>query len=284
MGDSAGEVLLLLCCLTGSVAFVCFAMGAVENLGNAMDVDRKYSQETVNAQRDSALREVAEQQQRKAELEQEWAAAQSRQSSDGSKHDMAELEAARRIVDSLDAVRRKLEAELHKGQQAAGIPVDRNLDESLKALAERLRATRDSLNALPAAEAGLSDSDLDALKKQIADIEQRIVKAISAPPPGPITGPGINLPPGLSGTTRFSSPLFVECKGSKLIFHPEEETVVEFDNPFTGRTTGHDVIVFFVRPSGMKTFNECRESAERSGLPMCTEPTDESWNLGFSKP
>ncbi len=283
MTEGATEILLLLCCLVGAVAFVCFAMGAV-TLGTAIDADEQYDLDALTDEHDSLRSEVEARMQLLSELRKELEDLERLRASAGSAEERGNLRLYKREHDSLRAVRSRLEAELREMRSATTIRADDGPASELQAMDERLVGLRDSLENLQAKDELEDITDLDLLRQQVVDAQRRIEMLRAAPPRGEVDENTFNPYAAMAGARRFSSPLFVECVGSRVVFHPDEETLGVYFNPFPSRTESHDAVVVMVRPSGLEVFGNCVGWAEHAGLPLCYEPIDEGWSLDFARP
>jgi hypothetical protein len=282
--DSSVEVLLLLCCLVGAVAFVCFAMCTV-NLATALDKDAGLTPDLLARGRDSLLAVRVELKRTVVELTAKEAAARARLAADSASSGKPDdLARPRRRLEQLRQERGELAKELGRiggaspGQAKELEAVERQIDEAQSQLAgidqpdDQLAGVRDTV----------------ALRQRAAALEARIRELGSrrARVPSPGVKP-LNTYDSLRIAENLSNPIFAECRTGQVVLHPGGRTIaVANENPGSifGSTEGHDGIILLVRPGGLRTFANCLAELEQSGLTLCYEPIDDDEKLDLSRP
>ncbi len=283
-GDESYEILLLLCCLTGAVAFICFATCAV-NLGTQMGRDADLTPELLARGRDSLLAVRLELNQTVRELTLKEAAAQGRlvldSASLGNPDDPARAQQRlEQLRQQRDTLARKL------GRIGGASPAQAK---ELEAVERQIDSAQAQLAVIEQPDDQLARvADTVALRQRAAALEARIRELGSrqARVPKPGAKP-LNTYDSLRIAENLSNPIFVECRAGQVVFHPGGKVkAVANENPGSifGSTEGHDGIILLVRPGGMRTFANCLAELEQSGLTLCYEPIDDDEKLDFSGP
>jgi hypothetical protein len=283
-GDESYEILLLLCCLTGAVAFICFATCAV-NLGTAMGKDAELTPELLARGRDSLLAVRLELNQTVRELAAKEEATRARLAADsaslGNPDDPARPQ---RRLEQLRQRRDELAKEL--GRVGGASPEQAK---ELQAVERRIDSAQSQLASIEQPDDQLARvADTVALRQRAAALEARIRELGSrrARVPGPGARP-LNTYDSLRIAENMENPIFVECRAGQVVFHPSGKVKTVADvNPGSifGSTEGHDGIILLVRPGGMRTFANCLAELEQSGLTLSYEPIDDAERLDFSGP
>jgi len=87
-----------------------------------------------------------------------------------------------------------------------------------------------------------------------------------------------------AGGSQFKNPLFVECKKDCYVLYPNKEviSVSDFDkkNTLKERSANHDIVVLLVRPDGFETFKKAYEKVRSiPSIEHSYEPVENSENL-----
>jgi hypothetical protein len=282
-GESV-EVLLLLCCLVGAVAFVCFAMCTV-NLATAMDKDAILTPELLARGRDSLLAVRVELERTVRELAAREDAERGRIAADSASPGIPDDLARRQgRLEQLRQERGELAKEL--GRILGASPGQAT---ELEAIERRIDSAQSQLAGIDQPDDRLAGvGDTVALRQRAAALEARIrvLGSRLARVPNPGVGP-LNTYDSLRIAGNMSNPIFAECRAGRVVFHPGGATkAVADENPGSifGSTEGHDGIILLVRPGGLRTFANCLTELERSGLTLCYEPIDDDEKLDLSRP
>jgi hypothetical protein len=90
------------------------------------------------------------------------------------------------------------------------------------------------------------------------------------------------------GTTAFKNPLIIECKAHALYLHPSEmiidSSTLETENIFDSLSHVHDGVAFLVYPSGLPVFDIAFKAASKTHLLIAQpEPVDEGTTIDYSR-
>jgi hypothetical protein len=285
--DQSVEVLLLLCCLVGAVAFVCFAMGAV-NLAAAIEKDTDLNPEQLARERDSLLVLRRELTRKVEELSSSIDKELKQAATDPElQKKLDRLDLRQRTLATLQERRRELERVLSKasGVRPGAAQELEKLEREILDVQSRLAGTEEVADD---EFAGVTDREV--LKQRIAELDARLrqlgprLSRVKTPGGGKVFNPYVSL----QGATAMKNPLFVECREGEVVFHPSGRTKDVPDDyvsgDILGSTKGHDAIVLLVRPSGLRVFRKCLEELEGAPRVPTSEPIDEDWPLDFSSP
>lgn len=302
------EILLLLCCVVGVVAFLSFAMGILtlgtkieeSDLLNPSLLVKQLDELRINKNLEDEEISLLEKEIRELRMEiEEWALSPTgrilSQKERLSKLEEA-LERAKEELEKLMKRKREKEEELQRSKQISHIVESGEKESELKILLEKLERELEEIAAqirikesefarLPSYVDDTLDKEISKLKKGIEDatrrkknLEEELARRGGAED---IFNPWQYF----TGALSLSNPLFVECKKDILVFHPQKRVVSVSDmnkeNPFPIESKKHDGIVFLIRPSGFKSFRESFSLAEKTKLPLAYEPVDSDKRLEF---
>lgn len=89
------------------------------------------------------------------------------------------------------------------------------------------------------------------------------------------------------GAGKFKKPLYVECRKDVYVFYPEGSAVgvseLEKKNVFQKRFSGHDIVVLFVRPDGFSSFGKAYGKVSTLNCAISYEPIEANLPLDFLK-
>ena len=287
------EILLLLCCIVGVVAFFSLSL----SLTNAfLEKDRD---ELLERWHDLG-QEKAEKEARAKILEEEKSELEMR---------MKEREKPSTLSSADPEEERKImEEEINK--------LNKEYDH-LQQRVQNLRKEFSSLSKLPDPQSrSKKEKKLKDLKEKLAQLEERIreknelLSLLNELPEDPIDkGKDViekelvrlrkkrrSLEENLeilngkiitAGTSQFKNPLYVDCRKNAYIFYPSGEAVIvserEKRNRFKERSAGHDVIVLYVRPDGIESFYKAYTEVKAMSIARSYEPIEADQSLDFLK-
>ncbi len=81
--------------------------------------------------------------------------------------------------------------------------------------------------------------------------------------------------------TSHKNPLHIECRADGYILYPGREKIStnNFESVFRQKAAGHDLIAFWIRPEGFDSFQKAHAQAEEMKLPVSYEPVKETETL-----
>lgn len=305
------EILLMLCCLIGVVAFLSFAMGALNLVEGVANKEKEVSfplleeeQARLNNEKELKEKKIEELEREKNELKarldriEQTLPDVKREQEDRkelekkleklqSEHKKLmlliikkeeEIQAVKRLNRENDEMRDR-EAELTK---ELGL-----LREKEKELRSRITAKKNLLAKMIIPLDSSLEKDIEELNKRIDEAERKkkeLEEEIARIMEGKST---FNPWKDFEGTVSLLNPLFVECRDNAVTLHPEKRVIslssMKRNNPFLKMSDEYDGIVFLVRPGGFSSFSESLKMAEKTELPRAYEPIDDEWTLDFSK-
>lgn len=304
------EILLLLCCVAGVVAFLSFAIGAI-NL--AAKVDEKQPEVTVLIKENDRL--MAE----KKRIEEEVARLERMIDDLRKKLEQKRKEPIVKKLPDKGLERKKLEEELNrlkeeyekllkmireKEEELARVRTEAltlaekvkkeaelkkllgKLEEEFSKLERRIKEKEAELAKIAPAIDDSFEKEIAKLKKAIEEAEKRKKELekelVSKERKQNVFNPTKDMPPG---SLSLKNPLYVECKENFIELHPEKRVLgipeLNKGNPFLHLSDKYDGIVFLIRPSGFKSYRASFTLAEKTNLPLCYEPVDAHWVLEF---
>jgi len=303
------EILLLLCCLVGVVAFLCFALGVL-NVGTALEQEELLNLPELTKERDDLekelnqkeetlrrLKEKAEKLEKKIrEKEQELAQMEGVDNERKRKEREEELRKLKEQAEKLEKKIREKEQEL-AGLRQPDNEIDRkkkeeelkSLKSELEELEKKIREKEQELAKLgyPGSVDDSLEKDIERLKKEIEAARKRMEDLRNRIAQKTADANTFNPWKDFKGTVFLRNPMFVECKKDVLILHPQERILpiseLSRSNPFSSIGYDYDGIVFLVRPDGFDTFRQSFELAKKTNLKIAYEPVDSNWKLDFSK-
>lgn len=287
------EILLLLCCIVGVVAFFCFGLGIAsmmdEDGSPEATMEELHSLEEIRAEKQRLAEDLKSRKDAlDKEMEQESGAlANERQWSEAER--MAKEKELDQLRDARDRLNRKIDS-LRRELAALGRPADpksrQEKEAELERLAQRLKDIQAKINektALLAAmekEAGRETpaEREKSLQEEIDSVRQRkeaLAKQVDELKARSLWG----------GASKFKNPLYVECRKDGYRLYPGARVlgVAEMGQGkrFETMAASHDVVVLLVRPEGFESFHKAYESVGALSLPRSYEPVDASVELDF---
>ena len=103
----------------------------------------------------------------------------------------------------------------------------------------------------------------EAIKKEISRLKVRL-----------LTG----------GSHHYKNPVYVDCQRGSVVFYPSAETVSSdsiSEESLSEIIAGRDVVVIFVRPEGFDTFEAIRDKLQDKNIPICYEPLMDNVDLSY---
>ena len=303
------EILLLLCCVAGVVAYLSFAMGA---LNLAAKVDEKQPEvsalikehDRLLAEKKGIEEEVARLERMINELRKklEQRAKDStvkKQPDKGLERQKLEEELKRlkEEYEKLLKMIREKEENLARTRTEALTLAEKEKKEAelknlLSKLGEELSKLEKKIKEKEAELAKIAPAFDDSFEREIAKLKKAIEEAerrkkelekelLSRERKPGVFNPSKDMP----GSLSLKNPLFVECKENFIELHPEKRVVgipeLNKENPFLHLSNKYDGIVFLIRPNGFKSYEASFTLAEKTKLPLCYEPVDAHWVLEF---
>jgi len=287
------EILLLLCCIVGVVAFFCFGLGITSLLIEPPDrsklLEDLHRLEESKKQKHLLADDLVEQKKRlkqerddelnrsakgKALTETQWMEIEK---------ELEELKKTRDRLSQEIEKRRKELASLGKLPDASTTKAKRetllNLRKKLEDLQKKIREKMDLLpladqenspDSLADKESGL-EKKLDKIRKRKGELEKK-VNALSTKT---LWG----------GASQFKNPLYVDCRKDGYIFYPKGVAVgateIEDKGLFEEFAAGHDIIVLLVRPEGFERFEKAYTKAKTISPSISYEPVGNDTTLDF---
>ena len=288
------ELLLVLCCLVGVVAFFCISLAFSAALRDPredqlsqehvrlMEEIRKEEEclrnlmrqiqdlEEKNREREKTIRSVQPPQLQVKQLEEELLALgvereelmkriellRKQLALLPGKPDPRSRQAKERELNKLTKLLAELERKIgQKTEERAAL-----LDEQGGSAAQEFERQRDALRG----EIERISNGRRALAGQIKDLRVKIM---------------------MGGNTRYEKPMFVECRKDVYVFYPKGEAVgvaeLEKREIFSERIFGHDIIVLFVRPDGFSSFGKAYSKVRKLSRAICYEPIETHQSLDF---
>jgi hypothetical protein len=287
------EILLLLCCIVGVVAFFCFGLGIAGLMTESESpyalVEEMDQLEEVKAQKQAQFDDLKN---RKVRLEQEKdqdlaASAHGKEWTETERLEAERsLEELKKARDSLsreiDSRRREL-AELHSRHDP-------------KSRQERERELQKLLKQMEAMErqiakktAHLSAMEQDAGAESSSEKERRLKEELNGFRKKKETlGKELDELKTKSlwgGSSQFKNPLYVDCRKDAYILYPGARALgvaeMEDEKRFKSLSAGHDIVVLLVRPEGFDSFNKAYEKVGALSLPRSYEPVESDADLDF---
>jgi len=295
------EILLLLCCTVGIVAFMCFAISAL-NLGimyqkkNTEEYVESPSglQEMKNRQAGRVdylrlLRErITEYRQRITRNEQLLARARApeknRRKLERYTRELNELEASIAAGENELADYSVRSTHIDKKQNETVADLE-NLKRRLRDVTEEIAHEKGRLQELAdSPESALGDA-VDSLRRFSAQEDGHITELENAIRDRRATDDRFDVRSIMKGTGRFANPLFAECRSDQVLLYPAGAAIGEHSlssgNPFAEYAGVNDGIVFLVRPSGFDVFTMALSKARERGFRIGYEPVDADWRLDY---
>jgi len=297
------EILLLLCCTVGVVAFMCFSISAI-NLGimaersqvppfgeekSGMD-ELRMEERNKSAYLDLLQQQIADYRRRVAENERSLAAVHAPQAG----KDNVKKFAAR--VNELQAKLAEKESELAEySKRSTGQEEDfgtrkadkRDLERRLREVQEELTSEKERLGQLRSIPPSGAERDADSLRKLVESEDVKIRELDAAFAKKKAECSSITVTGLFGGSTMFANPLLLECKAGQIVVHPDGTTIdqAEFEagDPLASLTKEHDGLVLLIRPSGFDVFGKAIGKARATGLKIAYEPVDADLNIDFGK-
>lgn len=287
------EVLLLLCCAVGVVAFMSFALGAVNLLSKVEEQILDYPQ--LIEERNHLTARVSEQEAEVARYQKEIEKFKKSIDLPDPSVNQETLRTLESEYERLLQMKRELEEHIRRIRQilSSQSPTKNDaelrkimqiLSERLKELERKIKETRDELLKKPSLTADSLKDDIDKLKRDIEKAIRRKAELAHRRSKVDAFNPWKDFP---GGDLDLKNPLFVECKEEFIVIHPEKRVLavsaLSTQNPFVTLHPKNDGIVFLVRPTGFKSFNESYALARKTNLPIAYEPIDSGWTLDLAK-
>lgn len=301
MGNDKGnvEMLCLLCCLVGLVAFFCISFAFSAAFREPPEDERlleewnelKQNREIKEKEFQDLTRGVQELERRISDME------------DPGDHNripgirLKELElqmakALRERDDLLERIR-KLREELDRLPNNADPRSRRDLEDEIRDHTKKLQelegkieraareAERQGVDLRKKADAAEDSAKrkshlkarMDELRAQKKAVEEEInhlrVQTLSG------------------GAGKFKKPLYVECRKDVYVFYPEGSAVgvseLEKKNIFQERFSRHDIVVLYVRPDGFSSFGKAYGKVSTLNCAISYEPIEANLPLDFLK-
>jgi hypothetical protein len=289
------EVLMLLCCLVGVVAFFSLSLAFSSSLyESAGGDDLVRVRERLTAEKEEKEKLAADLQRRKKSIENEMMHAGN--STADSQHAKAvqieqlEKELAKllqerdRLIARFEALRRELEASppLSGRQNKEDKQKElADLQKKLEELDARIRKAESLVTDLSRASGGSSQEEtVESLKKAVESSQKdrkELEKNVN----------DLKLKVLIGGNSKFDHPLFTECKKDGFIIYPQGQLVsvaeLEKQNIFKEKAGAHDIAVFFVRPDGFASFHSARKRVGETSLALSYEPVEANQSLDYLK-
>ena len=277
------EILLLLCCLVGVVAFFTITLAfanvlndQTNNTGNAKEwsdlLKKKAGKETLLRELEEKMREL--EQQRKAlglpppatdqisepQLEDELRRLQAEYDSLSQR-----IKPLRQESDSLMTLPDP-ESRLQKEKELASL--QKRLEELVQEIEEKQRLLGRSENISP------SDSlkkIWDELRGRKTELEAKV--------------DSLEMVALLAGKEKVNNPLYVDCQKSYYVCYPGGRVIahkeLENRNVFREMAGGYGMIIFFVRPDGFESFKEAWKKVESMTIEKSYEPLEADRKIDF---
>jgi len=295
MKNSKGgiEMLLLLCCVVGVVAFFCFSLGIASLLQQVPEAPEL--QEKLNAllkekeQKELLFKELGDE---KKELERQKKEELKARAGTG-KLTETQLRNLEQELKEVKKERNRMDQEIKKRRkELAGLynlpdpkkreKKERELQELQEKLEELRRRIEEKMDLLAQAEVAWKGDSFtiteESLRKELANLrgkKDNLGREVSRLKTKTLWG----------GSSQFINPLFVDCRKNAYIFYPEGEAVatmeIEKRNIFEKRAQGHDIIVLLVRPEGYESFEKAYARVKAISIARSYEPVKSAENLDF---
>lgn len=301
------EVLLLLSCLVGVVAFISFAMGNInlvaieidKQSGDqsklAEDLDKLVEEKSDKAEALAKLKARADELRKKIKEAEHQVSGKTNVDEKPARRE-EELRNAEREAEELARKIKQKKIELlairDKGSSQRGSVTDdeiKKLRMEADRLEELLRQKEKEVQSREGQRVRQDpiDTDINSLRKQIdaANKRQEELKREAAEKKSAIGT--FNPWRDFRGTDQLKNPLFAECRKEMLVLHPSGEVLdpskLRQPTALLASIQGHDGIVFLVRPDGMATFQQGFQHAKKTNLKIAYEPVDSDRRLDFLK-
>lgn len=290
------EVLLLLCCMVGVVAFFSLSL-ALSNvlLEPATGEELSHQQQQLAGQLKERTELAQTLEAQKRALEQQLRA---RNTSTAEQNERARmhLDELQKQLAQLASEREQLQAEIDQVSKELGALASfpdpsakehkqKEIEELKRRLAELeqkiAQAGHDKQAVEQRAQTKAADAGIDNIEfrtREIAAVEEnkRLLAAQIRE---------LNMKLLAGGSSKFKKPLFVDCKENVLVFYPGQLTVpvAELDKRelIKEQANGHDLIVLFVRPDGFEGFRRAYAKAKALAVAVAYEPLSSDQNIDF---
>ena len=297
------EILLVLCCTVGIVAFMCFSISTI-NLGfmhekedvqqfvespsshvelQNKQTDRINYLKQLRDRIDDYRRQITKKEKLLARVE---APEKNRRKLEQYSRELNELEAKITQKESELASYSTRSADIDKTQKKSVAELD-NLKRRLREVEEEMNHEYQQLQEMANSPESALEAAIDSLSRLAALEDDSIGKLetdISAKKSNTGT---IDIRTIMKGRTRFTNPLFAECRSGQVLLFPVGATlgedILSSGNPFSSYKSVYDGIVFFVRPNGFDTFNIAFSKAQEKNFRIAYEPVDADWHLDYGK-
>ncbi|MBD3337102.1 MAG: hypothetical protein GF355_16425 [Candidatus Eisenbacteria bacterium] len=285
------EILLLICCLVGVIAFFCLSLAFGTILLEPPIGSEGRSTEELLAERDRKLEELERLEADQRELEAEKARrAEQRQAEQEARREQQELmaqieELVRRrseLQDRIAGLKAELARDGEQSEPAARSAREaeiRELEARLRELDARIAELEDELQRIrrrlttEAENAEDLQATLDDLERHRRELEDQVAT--------------LKTKLLWAGNSRVRSPLFMDCHAEFYVLYPENRRIskelLEKDDALRKLVSSHDMLILFVRPDGYETFSTAFGQARRLGKPLAYEPVDQRQSLDFLK-
>lgn len=285
------EILLVLCCLVGVVTFLCFAMGAI-NLGYGVEQGNNTDPSLLGKERDELLaakrqkeeelkkllEQIAELKTTIIELEKKLAS-MNIPGIETERKDKEEY--LKTLNEQLEKLAKQIE---EKKKLLANAKLNLNdLDDKkrmvaeIEKLEERLNALERQLKEKSGEYSNLlaSLNEIDSMGKNRTKLEESI--KVAKREKEELIVEIENSEDG-GGTSIFNNALYVECRDNHIVLYPGKKTinmgVLEEYNQIISNSSGHDGIVFYVRPDGFEIFRKVFQQAKDANLRLAYVPLE----------
>jgi flagellar biosynthesis chaperone FliJ len=296
------EILLILCCTVGVVAFMSMALSmtnlafmyesastSVLSFGDDVDMQR------IDLRNKTSYLRLLKS--RLSELDRKIGYAQDKMRiPESGKMSTREYNNLQRVINQHQAEIAQKESQLAEisAQSTASSEVLQKKQAELKDLQRRLNEVLEERNhgsrrlgelKSNAPETAGLEQEQEILTQQLND-ESRLIRELKPRIEKAREKAGSINP--WDGTTAFKNPLIIECKANALYLHPSKEAIdsstLETGNIFDSLSHVHDGVAFLVHPSGMTVFDIAFERASRTSLLLAQpEPVDEDSKIDYSR-
>lgn len=288
--ESTIEPLLLLCCLVGAVSFFSLSMSVSKLIYEINRPNPKSEHANLDslkkvlefnkAQLDNLLKI-------KNDLTDKLKVPESDKGS--SEEQIVQLEKrVSELKGELSTVQNKI-IDLQKRLAGAGAEITpeqkSQMEQELKSLIQRREELRQAIQERGKKLAELRNSDKSA-KEQTDQLQEQLQILADKVDSLRTAKNALSLKRLTSGTSDYQNPLYLDCKKDLVHVYPDNQTFVEEEfssnaNLVEKLSSGHDVIVLYVRPTGYNLFYKAYNCAINISLPVSYEPISNEQNLDF---